>query len=421
MTITNQLRDTIAEVRAELSDYVDTIRLRAVGGGEGMNNEERAHCKSLKQRLEDLTMLAETPSPQERSSPGAMPLSALPTGEADVKNHVRQWVAQNMSQERGGSYKIPREVFSPSTRAHDATAASQVLSPVEVVGVSAFIRPGGALDFFGIGSIGVSPGIKQLGFMTTSPNAAMAGEDDSLSPLDVVANAYTTVALNPKQCLAPRGATAFAEARWGDTMSAVIMDGLEAVRDQIEYQVIRGDSTVTATDLDGLIAEASIARNGNAGTTDTYATMIAAFVSILDGTYARDFSDLRVLCSPVGYALLTTTRRSGNAADRNVLETLTELGAQFRISAHMPTTREGTTAADGAGNNGRTLVDFMVKRGDRPMAATLVSWDNLRVDQDRVPGRGETAVIYSLIDLHIADSTVGREDFQRIVLDTGSA
>ena len=155
----------------------------------------------------------------------------------------------------------------------------------------------------------------------------------------------------------------------------------------------------------GLNARGESARSAPSAA-DTFAAVITAIESLIDGTYAATLGDLRLLATPNLHAFLASLRVSDNTNESAVTYLRRETGG-YRVSEYAP-----------ADTNSDKTHDLLVRRGSHPGAALLPSWGSrLYEDTQSATGVGRKLFVVRVANVFVPQSAAAegnRADWKRV-------
>ena len=219
--------------------------------------------------------------------------------------------------------------------------------------------------------------------LTTRPTVGGPHRDDTA--VDETTGVFEASSLSPGRLQAAFSYRRTDAARFGDldaSLRAALSDGLsEALDAQLVGQLV---SEVGRTDAEAV------------GTFEIYRKQM--IYALLDGRYASEEGDLRLLMGQATAAFMASKYRS-NTADDSALDSLRRLAGGVRISAHIPAV---------AGNK----QDVIVRRG---MAedAVVPLWPGVSLIPDEISGAREGRVKLTAV-LLAAFKVLREEGFARV-------
>ena len=149
----------------------------------------------------------------------------------------------------------------------------------------------------------------------------------------------------------------------------------------LDKQIIQGANGLVGTN--GLTV-----RSGDAGSTANFSTYRGLLydASTLDGRYAAQAGDVRILMGSATYVHAAGIYRTGNNTERSALEAMMADAGGVRISAHIP---------DPSSND----QDVIVRKGSARDAVAPV-WENIAIIEDEVTKAGVGQIVITAVMLH---------------------
>lgn len=148
------------------------------------------------------------------------------------------------------------------------------------------------------------------------------------------------------------------------------LDGM--LRENLRAALSAGlDHRVIATCLAAHTAPSAVA---DATTWDGYVGLLASS-GVIDGLYAHDPGEVRILMHPTALAATIGAIRSGNAADVTAYDALSRLAGGLRASAHMPANRTV--------NSKTQQSDVLLRKGMMMDAASPI-WAGVSIIMDEI-------------------------------------
>ena len=318
--------------------------------------------------------LAATPDPQEvvtptgdpeqrerleiRSKTGLADFLSAAAGGREVSGAAKEYAA---SVGCSPLNRLPLDIFrdgQPETRA--ITAGPAVDGPVEPAVPYVFQRSAAAA--LGIQMPTHGAGAVQVPRVTTAPPADTLAKD---------AAAPSTAAVIALDSQTPKRISGQFEVRAEDlavypALEAVLGESIRAsLSSELDEEIFNGN----AAGLNGLFTQASTV--AVAGAVETYATGVARFAELVDGSHAYSLSDLRCVVGPSTYAKYMGLI-SGGMPLADYLES--KLGS-FRVSNRMP-------AVASKGQRG------IVTLNGGPSPIRVYVWNALEIVRDPYSGAG---------------------------------
>ena len=172
-----------------------------------------------------------------------------------------------------------------------ATGSANFTGPSAAVAYP-YVRKDSVIDFLAITPLMVDPGKRFFNWLKTSPNAANKAEDTSLAALTVDAAILQPTEMTPTRTVAVRGYTEEAGSEWEDIASLLRDDAMSAIRDQLQGQILNGDTN--APNFSGLFGTA-VDKRSTGATADAWNTVAGVVESLVDGRWASSMADLRLV------------------------------------------------------------------------------------------------------------------------------
>ena len=187
------------------------------------------------------------------------------------------------------------------------------------------IFPASVASFLGINGQSVGVGEAAFAVVSTSatPGAPAEGAEQAHST-----GAFESAALVPARLQASLFFSVEDAARIQGLSDALRMNLSDALSDELDDQILTNatNGLFSATNLD----------NHNASAVGTFVTMKKRVVyDGVDGRYANNAGDLRVVMGSASYAFMGSVYR-GNNSDVDSLESITSKVAGVRVSSHVP-------------------------------------------------------------------------------------
>ena len=433
------LKTRYNEACKELRDSFGGIETRIEGGGASMSGEEKTEIEKRSAHLEMRKLDYETQLQIEQLADGAITsggvartaegtivspeiggVSALEAiGEAVKTQIQRQPMPGNLTElwstlgfdsvlSEFGNVMLPpalidaarkeRAARAQGQQTRTATGTGQIANRATLEYVSPFVRAMSVVGSLGVMPTGVPEGKVRFGWIDTSPNASAKVEDPSLAQ---VAEEQVTIEqqeLAPVRILSPRGMTYEAASTYGMLGEMLLADSFDAVRDQIEALVINGDGS--APNFHGLFGRAGAGRAAPAAV-DTWKSVVEAFESQVDGTYAADMSDLRCIMVKETHAWLSSLTPSASG-ELTATRYLSDEMASMKVSGHA----KGRTSSN-------KIHHVLVRRG---MLEGAYAWPNWRtevgIDQSSALGVGARLSVWDLCNFFVpVQADHARNDF----------
>ena len=244
----------------------------------------------------------------------------------------------------------------PNAKATPSTISPRVFRPT-------------VLSSLGIRSEMVSPAQRNYPVLTTGTTAAMKSADESQ---ESSAGAFSVTELTPKQARGRVTMRSSELAIFPQFEAALRRDLGQQIDDVVSNQLINGDGT--GGNIDGLTTD--LTERNTPSDTVNYARFITALVSMVDGTYAADTNDLRVILGLATWRLAMTSQKS-DESDMYALDWLRQKAKSVHLSSFIPAPI--TTANDNERNGGRV---FATKARGLGGSYGFPMWRNVRIIRD---------------------------------------
>ena len=205
------------------------------------------------------------------------------------------------------------------------------------------------------------------------------------TPAKGASQAETTGAFSAEALKPGRIQASFFYAREDAAMFAGMAEALrmnltEALADKLDAEIIAG--------ANGLLTGTNLANN-NVTAQTTYALYRSQLAyGRVDGEYAGDVSDVRIVMSSGSYGHCAEQFRSENAGDRSAIEDLEQATGGVRVSKHVP-------APDSANKRANAIVRLGMRRD---MVAPIWEGINLITDEATKAATGE--IVITAVMLH---------------------
>ena len=272
--------------------------------------------------------------------------------------------------ERGiGANAIPTEMLMEHRAVTPApTETGQSQAPIEP-----FVFPQSAAAFLGIPSPIVPVGSASFPVLTSDPAATLPGENTAVTE---TTGAFSANALDPSRITAQFFWSREDQARFMG-MSDALMEALQGgLADKLDEQILAGS--------EGLFTGTKLPNHNRASASD-YAHYVAELLyARVDGTYAADLSDIRVLMGSDTFGNAAT--KLPTMGEINALARIRNDSAGVRVSAHVP----------GASGNKQEAVVRLGTRRD--MVAPV--WGAVTLIPDEVTKAASGQVVLTAVLLH---------------------
>ena len=301
MTILQTLQVRQSEIRESINSLLgvdvrteeqDAELSKLTGEGQKIEPEIRAALVAAPSTEEVVTPTGD-PEQRERlairAKTGLADFLSAAVGGRELSGAAREYAA---SVDCSPLNRIPLDIFKngqPETRA--ITSGPAVDGPIETA--IPFIFQRSAAASLGIAMPTHGPGAVQVPRVTTAPPADTLAKD---------AAAPATAAVIALDSQTPKRISGQFEVRAEDlavfpALESVLGEAIRgALSNELDEEVFNG----AAAGLNGLFTQAATV--ATAGAIETYATGVARFAELVDGSHAYSLSDLRCVVGPSTYA-----------------------------------------------------------------------------------------------------------------------
>ena len=249
------------------------------------------------------------------------------------------------------------------------------------------VFPQAVATWLGIRQESVPVGESVYTVLSTSatPGTPAEGADQAHS-----AGVFTATVLSPARIQASLFYSREDRARFGGMGEALRMNLSDALSDKLDDEVLTGTK--------GLFTGTNLSDN-DASAVDSFASYRSRMVyASIDGTYASQESDLRVLVGSSTLAHMSGLYRS-NTADDSVLDSIRRMTGGVRVSAHVPAV---------SGNKQEAIV----RRGMRQDYACGI-WEGVTIITDEVTQAKAGEIVLTAVMLY-ACSVLRGAGFRRV-------
>ena len=263
--------------------------------------------------------------------------------------------------------------------------------------VIGYVFPQGAAAFLGVQQPRVGVGEQVYPVLTKAPTVVDA---DEAANVDETTGAFSADALVPRRLQASFFYAREDAARFRDMDTALRQALNDGLSDGLDKAVIAG-ATAGILGANGVAARA-----GDAAAEATFVIYRALLFDALtiDGRYAMEAGDVRLLFGAASYAHAATKYR-GNSADDSALDSLMSKAGGVRVSAHVP----AVAAKD----------QSLIVRKGMAMDATAPIWEGVTIIPDEVTKAKTGEIVLTAVMLHAVK--VLRSDGFRSPQGTGSS
>ena len=279
--------------------------------------------------------------------------------------------------------QVPLDLIAPSARAGDVVEHRLVTPAPANVGavqhpVTGYVFPNGAAAFLGVQQPRVGVGEQVYPVLTTAPTVADA---DEAATVDETTGAFSADALVPRRLQASFFYSREDAARFRDMDTSLRQALTDGLSDGLDKAVIAG-ATAGILGANGVAARA-----GDAGAEATFVIYRALLFdsATIDGRYAMEASDVRLLFGAASYAHAATKYR-GNSADDSAIDSLMAKAGGVRVSAHVP----AVAAKD----------QSLVVRKGQAMDAVAPIWEGVTIIPDEVTKAATGEIVLTAVMLH---------------------
>ena len=266
-------------------------------------------------------------------------------------------------------------------------------------GVQALEMPAPTVPFIFDASVAASLGVL---FPTVAAGAANYPTITTAPPADTVAkdaDAPSTAAVVALATRTPKRVTGLFEIRREDlaVMPSLETDLLQSigmsVRNEMDEQIVNG--TDAGGDLNGLFKQATDV--AVAAAVETFASGVSRFAALVDGQFARGWSDLRAIIGPSTFAKYEALYANANKGDISLFD---------RLAAKMGSLRVSDRIAAVASMGQKALVTRMAM-GE--YAIRVPTWGSVEIVRDiySLAGKGQIRLTAILLcgDPHVPHGT----------------
>ena len=249
------------------------------------------------------------------------------------------------------------------------------------------VFPQAAASFLGISQDRVPVGEAVYTVLSTS---AAPGTPDEGDEQDHSTGAFSAKVLAPARIQASLFYSREDRARFVGMASALRRNLSDALADKLDDQVLTGSR--------GLFHGTNLAANA-ANAADTFASYRKRFVyDAIDGTYASQESDLRILVGADTLADMAIEYRA-NSADDSALDSIRRITSGVRVSAHVPEVAEKKQNA-------------IVRRGMRQDFACGI-WEGISLITDEVTQAKAGEIVITAVMLY-ACQVLRKDGFRKV-------
>ena len=187
------------------------------------------------------------------------------------------------------------------------------------------VFPRSAAEFLGIPQPTVGVGEQVFPVLTTGASVGTPAENATQAE---TTGAFSSDKLEPQSFRASFFWSRESQATFAGMADALRQSLRSALSDKLD-QYILADSTV------GLLG-GGITAPGNPGSASTWADYKAGIAGLVDGRYADAESDVSVVFGSATWAKMRAAYRTATASDEDAIMALRSMGANVRVSAHVP-------------------------------------------------------------------------------------
>ena len=316
-------------------------RLSELAGVEELNDEQREQIGTLRTEYADVELRLQAATvgedgegePDGENTPGDPKLAELEARasagevfEAAVNHGLPDGATRELQDHLGlGGNVIPlallRSEQEIETRAVTPAPADVGTTQQSIIPA---VFPMSMAAFLGVDMPLVPPGEASFPVLSTSASVKTPAEN---ADADETTGAFSSEALSPSRLQASFFFSREDRARFSGMDEALRMNLSEALSDKLDAEIIAGS--------EGLLEGTNLANNVASAET-TFANYITQFgYGRVDGKYAMDTADIRVVMGSEAYAHAGETYRHQNADDL-AIDRLKVITGGVKVSAHVP-------------------------------------------------------------------------------------
>ena len=219
-------------------------------------------------------------------------------------------------------------------------------------------------------------GVGESVFHVLTKNAEVKTPDENAEAAETTGS-FSADVLSPKRLQASFFYSREDRARFAGMDSALRENLSMALSDALDKQVVSGTN--------GLLTGTNLA-NHNASAVTTFAAYLSTLgFARVDGTYAMDSADIRLVVGAGTYAHMGSVYRASNT-EQNALERLMAITGGLRVSAHVPAV---------SGNKQNAIV----RRGTRrDMVAPI--WEGVSLIPDEITKAKDGQIVITAVMMH---------------------
>ena len=195
------------------------------------------------------------------------------------------------------------------------------------------VFPQSAASFLGISMPTVGVGDVNYPVLTTGATVGTPAENATQAEST---GAFTATILEPSRIQASFFYSREDRARFAG-MDAALRTNLEdALSDKLDQQILAGGTGLFSADNTAVSGTDPVLANHASSKLADYAGYRETAYGRVDGKWANDITDIRVLVGDSTYGHMAAAFRSDNAGDRAAIEDLKDVTGGVRVSAHVP-------------------------------------------------------------------------------------
>ncbi len=221
-------------------------------------------------------------------------------------------------------------------------------------------------------------GVGDSVFPVLTKNAEVKNPDESAEAAETTGS-FSADVLSPKRLQASFSYSREDRARFAGMDSALRENLAMALSDALDKQVVSGTN--------GLLTGTNLAAHDVSAVTAFAAYLSALGFARVDGTYAMDSSEIRLVVGAGTYAHMGSVYRANNT-EQNALERLMAITGGLRVSAHVPAV---------SGNKQNAIV----RRGSRRDMVAPV-WEGVSLIPDEITKAKEGQIVITAVMLYAA-------------------
>ena len=368
MTPTQKIQVRMSETREKVNNLASAASEEDISRREKLSAELKAQETELRAAIE----AEDTPSPESRE--WADVSSKFDLGEMFsnvIEHRASDGAIAEVQKERGlGANAIPTEMLMEH-RAVTPAPGDVGQTQTEITG---FVFPQSVADFMGIPSTIVPVGDATFPVLTSDPAAGVPAENASQSE---TTGAFSADVLTPGRIQASffwSREDAARMAGMGDALQEALQGG---IADKLDKEILVGTN--------GLLTGTILPNNARSAASD-YAHYVSSLLyGRVDGRYAYDLADIRVVMGAATFGNAATKLPS--AGEENALARIRNDSSGVRVSAHVPDV------------SGSMKQNALVRRGLRRDYVSAV-WGAVTLIPDEVTKAANGQIVLTAVLLH---------------------